>query len=48
MIMENINIKKKFKGLEIAMDNIRLEEQLIPKGFDISNMPYASMKQWCG
>lgn len=40
MIMENTNIKKKFKGLEIAMDNIRLEEQLIPKGFDISNMPY--------
>lgn len=38
--MGSTNVKKKFRGLEIAMDNIRLEEQLIPKGYDISNMPY--------
>ena len=26
----------KFRGLEITMDNIRMEEQLLPKGFDVS------------
>lgn len=31
--------RRKFRGLEIAMDNIRLEEQLIPEGESIKDMP---------
>lgn len=29
---------RKFRGLEIVMDNIRLEEQLIPTGFDLASI----------
>lgn len=30
--------KRKFRGLEIAMDNIRIEEQLLPKGETLEGM----------
>lgn len=31
--------KRKFRGLEIAMDNIRIEEQLLPDGETLEGMP---------
>ena len=34
------NPLKKFRGLEIAMDNIRMEELLLPQGYDASELPY--------
>lgn len=34
------NPAKKFRGLEITMDNIRMEEQLLPSGYDSSELPY--------
>ena len=34
------NATKKFRGLEIAMDNIRMEEQLLPKGYSGDDLPY--------
>lgn len=34
------NPLKKFRGLEIAMENIRMEEQLLPEGYDASELPY--------
>lgn len=36
--------KRKFHGLEIAMDNIRIEEQLLPPGETLEGLP--SGKQW--
>lgn len=35
-----LNATKKFRGLEIAMDNIRMEEQLLPKGYTGEDLPY--------
>lgn len=37
------NPTKKFRGLEITMDNIRMEEQLLPPGYDSSVLPYKSL-----
>lgn len=34
------NPAKKFRGLEIAMDNIRMEEQLLPEGYNAEDLPY--------
>ena len=34
------NPAKKFRGLEITMENIRMEEQLLPEGYDASELPY--------
>jgi hypothetical protein len=34
------NTTKKFHGLEIVMDNIRMEEQLLPKGYTGEDLPY--------
>lgn len=34
------NLVKKFRGLEITMENIRMEEQLLPEGYDASELPY--------
>ena len=34
------NPLKKFRGLEITMENIRMEEQLLPEGYDASELPY--------
>lgn len=34
------NSAKKFRGLEITMENIRMEEQLLPEGYDASELPY--------
>lgn len=34
------NPAKKFRGLEITMENIRMEEQLLPEGYDASDLPY--------
>lgn len=31
--------KRKFRGLEIAMDNIRMEEQLLPPGYSLEGLP---------
>ncbi len=31
--------ERKFRGLEIAMDNIRMEEQLLPPGYSIEGLP---------
>lgn len=31
--------ERKFRGLEIAMDNIRMEEQLLPPGFSLDGLP---------
>lgn len=31
--------RQKFRGLEIAMDNIRIEEQLLPPGKNLQDMP---------
>lgn len=39
-----LNSTKKFRGLEITMDNIRMEEQLLPEGFDASELPYKSLE----
>ena len=35
---------KKFRGLEITMDNIRMEDQLLPEGFDASELPYKPLE----
>ena len=35
---------RKFRGLEITMDNIRMEEQLLPDGFDSSSLPYGPLE----
>ena len=37
------NSTKKFRGLEITMDNIRMEEQLLPQGFDASELPFRTL-----
>lgn len=42
--MTNTNPIKKFHGLEIAMDNIRMEEQLLPEGFDSSQLPFNNLE----
>ena len=42
--MNNTDPLKKFHGLEIAMDNIRMEEQLLPNGFDASQMPFGNLE----
>lgn len=34
------NATKKFRGLEITMENIRMEEQLLPKGYTGEDLPY--------
>ena len=34
------NPAKKLRGLEITMENIRMEEQLLPEGYDASELPY--------
>ena len=34
------NATKKFRGLEITMDNIRMEEQLLPEGYKGDDLPY--------
>lgn len=31
--------ERKFRGLEIAMDNIRMEEQLLPPNFSLDGLP---------
>lgn len=35
---------RKFRGLEIAMDNIRMEEQLLPKGYTGEDLPYKPLE----
>jgi hypothetical protein len=35
---------RKFRGLEIAMDNIRMEEQLLPEGYDSLGLPYEPLE----
>lgn len=42
--MNNTDPLKKFHGLEIAMDNIRMESQLIPDGFDNSQLPFNNLE----
>lgn len=37
------NAIKKFRGLEISMDNIRMEEQLLPKGYTGEDLPYKTL-----
>ncbi len=38
------NATKKFRGLEITMENIRMEEQLLPEGYKGEDLPYKPLE----
>lgn len=42
--MKEQNPIKKFRGLEIAMENIRMEEQLLPEGYNAEDLPYKPLQ----